>query len=77
MAQCTQCSMIMASDRCKDKVSATLYLEESGYYYNLSAFDDILKAITKSDEVTAHLLLGAKPTTFTYMENVIISVEMD
>ena len=77
MAQCTKCSMIMPSDRCKDKVSARLYLEESGHYYNLSAFDDILKAITKSDEVTAHLLLGAKPTTLTYMENVIISVEMD
>ena len=57
--------MIMPSDRCKDKVSAILYLEESGHYYNLSAFDDILKAITKSDEVTAHLLLGAKPTKLT------------
>ena len=63
--------------QCKDKVSARLYIEHGDSYLNLSAFDDVLRATTRRNQVTPQLLLGCKPATITYRDSIIVSVEMD
>ena len=53
-----------------------LYLQHGENYLNLSAFDDVLRDISCSSDVTPSTLLKAKPFTLSYVNNIIVSVEM-
>ena len=53
-----------------------LYLQRGENYLNLSAFDDVLRDISCSSDVTPSTLLKAKPFTLSYVNNIIVSVEM-
>ena len=77
MASCTKYKMFQPIRKSKQKLSARLYLQHGENYLNLSAFDDILNAIAQSDNITPSTLLNAKPFTLTYVNNIIVSVDID
>ena len=53
-----------------------LYLQHGENYLNLSAFDDVLRDISCSSDVTPSTLLKAKPFTLSYVNNIIVSVDI-
>ena len=54
----------------------SLYIQHEQQNLNLSAFDEILSAITGTSNVTATTLLESKPFTLTYENNIILSVQI-
>lgn len=40
MGSCSKCDMFQPIIRCKEKLSARLYIQEGDQYLNLSAFDE-------------------------------------
>ena len=67
MASCSKCEMLQPLQKCQENISARLYLEHGENYLSLSAFDDVLRDIACSSDVTPS---KAKPF------NIIASVEM-
>ena len=76
LASCSKCSMVMPLKKCKEKVSANLYLQHGENYLTLSAFEEILHTLTEHKEVTAISLINSRPATITYSNNIIVSVEI-
>ena len=76
MASCSKCEMFQPLQKCKEKISGRLYLQHGENYLNLSAFDDVLRDIACSSDVTQSTLLQAKPFNLSYVNNIIVSVEM-
>ena len=77
MGSCTKCEMFQPIRKTKQKLSARLYLQHGENYLTLSAFDDILNTIAQSDDITPSTLLNASPFTLTYVNNIIVSVDID
>ena len=73
---CSKCDMFQPLNRCKQKISARLYIQHGEENLHLSAFDDILTTIAGSTNVTSESLLLSKPSTITYENNIISSVKI-
>ena len=77
--QSTTCRPLLADQRDPPRADGSverLYLQHGENYLNLSAFDDVLRDISCSSDVTPSTLLKAKPFTLSYVNNIIVSVEM-
>lgn len=71
---CTQCGMSQLFDLCKPEASGKLLINVGTEYLQLSAFKCILAEIVQDKDITVPSLLKAKPFTFVYENNVIVSI---
>ena len=79
IAQCSKCQMSQPLKRCKQQLSAKLYIQNGEECLSLSAFGSIVTDIAQcsASNITTNALLQSKPISITYSNNIITSVSRE
>ena len=78
IGQCSKCQMSQPLKRCKQQLSAKLYIQNGEEYLSLGAFGSIVTDIAQcsASNVTTNALLHSKLISITYSNNIITRVSL-